>query len=63
MRAGEHFPTDVIMGSLVGAGIGVLVPHFHRRPHFHDQELETPPVIVGYAPLRGGGSLTAEWRF
>jgi undecaprenyl-diphosphatase len=63
VRAGEHFPTDVIMGSLVGAGVGVLVPHFHRRPHFHDQELEEPPVIVGYAPVRGGGSLTAEWRF
>ncbi|HVU49275.1 MAG TPA: phosphatase PAP2 family protein [Polyangia bacterium] len=64
VRAGEHFPTDVIMGSLVGAGVGVLVPHFHRRPHYHDQELEAPPVIVGYAPARGGGgALTAEWRF
>jgi undecaprenyl-diphosphatase len=63
VRAGEHFPTDVIMGSLVGAGIGVLVPHFHRRPHYHDQELEAPPVIIGYAPVRGRGSLTAEWRF
>jgi undecaprenyl-diphosphatase len=63
VRAGEHFPTDVIMGSLVGAGIGVLVPHFHRRPHYHDRELEEPPVIVGYAPVHGGGSLTAEWRF
>jgi undecaprenyl-diphosphatase len=63
VRAGEHFPTDVIMGSLAGAGIGVLVPHFHRRPHYHDQELETPPIIIGWSPLRGGGAATAEWRF
>jgi undecaprenyl-diphosphatase len=63
VRAGEHFPTDVIMGSLAGAGIGVLVPHFHRRPHYHDQELETPPIIIGYAPARGGGSMTLEARF
>ncbi|WP_394825805.1 phosphatase PAP2 family protein [Pendulispora albinea] len=30
VRAGKHFPTDVIAGALAGAGIGVLVPHFHR---------------------------------
>ena len=30
IRAGRHFPTDVIAGALAGAGIGVLVPHLHR---------------------------------
>ena len=64
VRSGAHFPTDVIMGSLAGAAIGVLVPHLHRRPHFHDQELETPPVLIGFAPLPGsGGSLTVTARF
>jgi undecaprenyl-diphosphatase len=63
VRAGEHFPTDVIMGSLAGAGIGVLVPHFHRRPHYHEQEFEAPPVIIGWTPRPGGGAATAEWRF
>jgi membrane-associated phospholipid phosphatase len=63
VRAGEHFPTDVIMGSVAGAGIGVLVPHFHRRPHYHQQELETAPVIIGYAPVVGGGTMTAAWTF
>ena len=28
---GKHFPTDVIVGGIVGAAIGVLVPHLHRR--------------------------------
>jgi membrane-associated phospholipid phosphatase len=64
VRSGEHFPTDVIMGSMAGGGVGVLVPHFHRRPHYHDHELETPPVIIGYAPAAGvGGSMTLQWAF
>lgn len=25
-----HFPTDVMAGALIGAGIGLLVPHLHR---------------------------------
>lgn len=32
VRAGAHFPTDVIAGSLAGAGVGIIVPHMHRRP-------------------------------
>jgi hypothetical protein len=64
VRSGEHFPTDVIMGSMAGAGIGVLVPHFHRRPHYHGGELETPSVLIGYARVPGGGGgLSAQWRF
>ena len=31
VRAGKHYPSDVITGYIVGAGIGVLVPHFHRN--------------------------------
>lgn len=30
VRAGAHFPTDVFAGTLIGAAIGVLVPHLHR---------------------------------
>jgi membrane-associated phospholipid phosphatase len=64
VRSGEHFPTDVIMGSMAGAGIGVLVPHLHRRPHYHGGELETPSVLIGYAPVPGGGGgVSAQWRF
>ncbi len=30
VRAGKHFPSDVIVGSLVGSTIGVVVPLLHR---------------------------------
>jgi membrane-associated phospholipid phosphatase len=63
VRSGEHFPTDVIMGSLAGAGIGVLVPHFHRRPHYHESEYCAPPVIIGFAPSRDAAQMTLGFRF
>lgn len=30
VRAGKHFPSDVIVGYLVGASIGVLIPTLHK---------------------------------
>jgi undecaprenyl-diphosphatase len=52
VRAGEHFPTDVICGAVAGAGVGVLVPHLHR----HDQE--APPVWIGIAPVQNGATVS-----
>lgn len=49
VRAGAHFPTDVIAGSMLGATIGVLVPHLHRHSE------EAPPVLIGVAPSPNGG--------
>ena len=57
VRAGQHFPTDVIAGSLAGAAIGVLVPHLHRHAS------EAPPVWLGIAPVPGGGSVTLKAVF
>ena len=45
VRAGKHFPTDVIAGSVAGAGIGVIVPHLHRS-----EDVEQRRVWVGFAP-------------
>ena len=64
VRAAEHFPTDVIVGSMAGASIGILVPHFHRRPHYHDRELEAPAIWLGFQPIANGpGALTLGGRF
>ncbi len=52
VRSGNHFPTDVIAGSMAGAAVGVLVPHLHRHKE------EPPPVWIGAAPSPGGGSVT-----
>ena len=29
-KAGKHFPSDVIVGYVVGATVGVLIPHLHK---------------------------------
>lgn len=39
IRAGKHFLTDVLVGYVVGAGLGYLVPHLHRRKTTKDLRL------------------------
>ncbi len=31
VTAGVHFPSDVVVGALVGSGVGLVVPFLHRR--------------------------------
>lgn len=53
VRSGAHFPTDVIAGSIAGAGVGIVVPHIHRS-----EDVKQRRVWVGYAPAAlgtGGG--------
>jgi undecaprenyl-diphosphatase len=52
VRAGAHFPTDVMAGAMLGGTVGVLVPHLHR----HSQE--APPVWIGAAPAPEGRGAT-----
>jgi undecaprenyl-diphosphatase len=63
VRAGQHFPTDVIAGSIAGAGIGLVVPHLHRT-----DEIKQRRIWVGYTPLRSfegetGGLLNVSGVF
>lgn len=65
VRAGAHFPTDVIAGSIAGGAIGVVVPHLHRT-----EDIKQRRVWVGFAaaPSDGyqqaqGGLLTASGFF
>jgi undecaprenyl-diphosphatase len=54
VRAGAHFPTDVIAGAFAGAGIGVLVAHLHREDTAKQRR-----VWIGFTPGLGeGGTLT-----
>lgn len=29
-RAGKHFPSDIVVGYVVGASVGILIPHLHK---------------------------------
>lgn len=52
VRAGEHFPTDVIAGAMAGAGIGLLVAHLHR-----DETVASRSLWIGFNRAPGGGTL------
>lgn len=63
VRAGKHFPTDVIAGAFAGAGIGVVVPHLHRTT-----DVQQRRVWVGFSPSvqreqAQGGVLTLSGMF
>jgi undecaprenyl-diphosphatase len=45
VRAGDHFPTDVIAGAMAGAGIGVLTAHLHREDTAKQRR-----VWIGFTP-------------
>ncbi len=51
VRAGEHFPTDVILGGLVGTASGILVPYFHKNKLFKNENLSVIPVTGEYHGL------------
>ena len=49
VRSGAHFPSDVIAATVAGAGIGVLVTHFHRS-----ESEKQRPLWIGFSPQVGG---------
>jgi len=55
VRSGAHFPTDVIAGSIAGAGIGVVVPHLHRT-----EDIKQRRVWVGYTAAPSDGYQQAQ---
>jgi membrane-associated phospholipid phosphatase len=46
-RAGEHFPTDVFIGTAMGTLSGILVPHFHKNKNPKEEGLGLGPSDNG----------------
>jgi membrane-associated phospholipid phosphatase len=46
-----HFPTDVIVGYIVGAAIGYLVPLIHKRENHNSKQID--PTENYYKPIIG----------
>jgi undecaprenyl-diphosphatase len=46
---GDHFPTDVIAGALVGIGVGVVVPQLH---------VLAPQATIGGSVVEGGATIS-----
>lgn len=56
--AGQHFPTDIIIGALQGTLTGILVPHFHKNKPIKEKGLTVLPMMMG----RNYG-MSAVYRF
>jgi membrane-associated phospholipid phosphatase len=46
-RAGQHFPTDLLLGIAQGTLTGLLVPHFHKHKLIKDANLSILPFSNG----------------
>ncbi len=47
IKAGEHFPTDVMVGIPMGVLSGILIPHMHKNKDFNKQRLTLSPMMNG----------------
>jgi membrane-associated phospholipid phosphatase len=53
VRAGQHFPSDVLVGAVVGAGLGAGIPALHYAGR-HPRGLSTGEwVAAGVGPIAG----------
>jgi membrane-associated phospholipid phosphatase len=55
LKAGEHFPSDILIGAVMGALTGILIPEYHRN--------EDPSLnVLPYSDEMSKG-LTLIYRF
>lgn len=62
MVAGDHFPTDVIAGAIIGSGIGLLVSVLHRRRGAAGSSADVSMRLVP-GRLEGGGMVSLVGSF
>jgi len=61
VKAGKHFPTDVISGYIIGAATGLLVPQLHRTKRSKDL---TEKLDVGFMPgINGGMQMSFRYTY
>jgi len=53
VRGGKHYPTDVIVGYAVGAGVGLLIPQLHKSV----KQENNMSLSIGY------NSALLSWKF
>lgn len=46
-RAGQHFPSDILLGITQGTLTGILIPHFHKNKLIKDPSLSITPYSDG----------------
>ena len=50
-KSGKHFPTDVIVGALVGGSLGYLIPHLHKKKKVKGFSFQTTQNGIGLCYL------------
>ncbi len=49
----NHFPTDVIVGYIVGAAIGYLIPEIHKSENSNESSSSSVPEEFIHSPIFG----------
>jgi membrane-associated phospholipid phosphatase len=52
-RGGQHFLSDIIIGTVVGTLTGILVPHVHKNKDIKDRRLSFTASYLGNTPQFG----------
>ena len=52
-RGGEHFLSDIVLGTAVGVLTGILVPHVHKNKNIIDRRLSFTATYLGNTPQFG----------
>lgn len=56
-EAGKHWPSDILLGTLVGAGVGILTPELHKK-------MKADGTGLRIAPYNGPGTgISLAYRF
>lgn len=50
-KALKHFPRDVMVGAAVGAAVGILIPHLHKRKNKKGSNLTVVPYTGKYTGI------------